>query len=185
MFATASQWSIVFDGRYNRARARQHQDAAEEFAAVADTALSKHRLRAFVESAFAAAELLAKAELLALPDKALLRAGHGTIASSFNLWARLGNTEQRFADLLNELTEARAGARYLRSSFELSPERARELMEAVRDFVSHVRERLIEEVGAETRPRGYNLIAHRELRAGEPVPVHEQGALHMLRPVGG
>lgn len=58
VFATARQWSIVFDGRYNRRLGRQHHVAAGEYAAIAEAALREEKLRAFVENAFAAAELL-------------------------------------------------------------------------------------------------------------------------------
>jgi hypothetical protein len=171
-------WSLAFDGRYNRARVDEHVDAADEFVESARGALDRGALRAFVDSAYSAAELLAKAELLPLPDSTLLTGGHGTIGSNYNLWARIGNTEQRFANLLNRLGELRGPGRYLRKDLSLAPAAARKMLATLDDMRAHA-----DAVTSDSSSRaGFSFYAHRDLRRGEVVEMPPGGFVQMLRP---
>lgn len=137
----ADGWCISWDARYNASIIAAHVQAADEFVELAEYAVEKGRLRGFVENAFHAAELLAKAEILALPDAQLLNAKtHRTVAGRFNKWARLGNTELRFAQLRSELERLRAPARYLRGEFGLDETRAREMLATLKEMRTHAEE---------------------------------------------
>ena len=137
----ADGWSISWDGRYNASHIAAHLEAAGEFVELAETALERGMLRGFAENAFEAAELLAKAETLSLPDVAVLKSKkHGTIAERFNRWAHVGGTDQRFAKLRNELERLRAPARYLRGEFGLDDARAKEMLATLKDMRDHVDE---------------------------------------------
>lgn len=107
------RWRI--DVRLNRPHPRRadHLAAAAEFAEAAGTALDRGALRAFRANAFHAAEHLAQAELLSYVPAADLIANartHRSIRSTYQLWARLENTESRFAKLLQDLDDGRAAA---------------------------------------------------------------------------
>jgi transposase-like protein len=65
---------------------------------------------------------------------------HGVVASQFNRWARLGNTDQRYAELRNELERLRAPARYLRGEFGLARERAEEMLATLKEMQKHADE---------------------------------------------
>jgi HEPN domain-containing protein len=174
-------WSLAFDGRYNRVRADEHVGAADEFVESARRALDSGALRAFVDNAYSAAELLAKAELLPLPDPTLLTGRHGTIGSNYNLWARIGNTEQRFADLLNRLGELRGPGRYLRKALSLDASAARQMLATLDEMRVHAGA-----VVSDSSPRaGFSVYAHRVIRRGEVVEMPPGGLVQMLRPPKG
>jgi hypothetical protein len=78
-------------------------------------------MRAFVDTPFSATELMAKGTLLTLPDENILRSKkHGYIASQYNWWGKMGNTDPRYVKLLNRLWSLRGSARYLDKDFALS-----------------------------------------------------------------
>lgn len=146
-------------------------DAAREFFGQAKIALEAGRLIAFPETAFAAAELLAKSELLTLPDRAFRDSRrHGTIRARYNEWAHSGNTEQRFADLLNQLDAQRTPSRYLRGADGLSATKAEEWMAILRDMLDHVVE-VSPDRSLDRRPRdrSLSLRAAEDIEAGTPV----------------
>ncbi len=177
-------WSLATSFTYNTNRIHDHIDAAAEFVTTADQALADGRLRAFSENAFAAAELLAKAELLLLPDKRLInKMRHGTVRSYFRAWTRLENADAAFSDLLNQLDDLRGTARYLRGPFTLQQQQAEEMSAVLAQFAEHVAAvappRSIKDPVV---PRALNLIAQQDLRAGQAVPVPKRGGLESLTP---
>ena len=174
-------WSLAFDGRYNRVRVDEHVDAADEFVESARGALDRGALRAFVDHAYSAAELLAKAELLPLPDPMLLTGRHGAIAGSYNLWARIGNTHQRFADLLNRLGELRGPSRYLRNHLSIDPVAARQMLATLDEMRVHV----VAVTSEDSARAAVSAYAHRALRRGEVVEMPPGGLVQMLRPPKG
>jgi uncharacterized protein (UPF0332 family) len=134
-------WVISWDGRYNASLIGSHLQAADEFVALAEHAIERGLLRGFVQNAFHAAELLAKAEILALSDEKLLKAKtHGAVAGRFNRWAQLGNTEPRYAKLRNKLEELRAAGPYLRGEFGLDGAQAQEMLATLKAMRSHAEE---------------------------------------------
>ena len=84
---------IAFDFRYHSAHAAGLSTRAEEFLFVAEAALDQGYLSAFAENAFSAAELLAKAELIATLDTDVGRSKtHKRVLSSYNRHFKLSNT---------------------------------------------------------------------------------------------
>jgi HEPN domain-containing protein len=137
----ADGWHISWDGRYNASVIAAHLQTADEFLELAEVAIEKGLLRAFAENAFEAAELLAKAEILALPDAQLLKSKkHGAVASRFNRWAQLGNTDLQYAQLRNQLERLRGSARYLRGDFGLDQAQAEEMLSTLQEMRRHADE---------------------------------------------
>ncbi len=131
-------------------------------------------LHAFAENAFAATELLARAELLWLPDPRVYGAKtHRTPRNLYNQWANLGNTEQRFATLLNFLTELRNSARYGHSKFALSPGKATECMETIWDMRRHVEEVRPKRSLSAGLTRSFTVVAKRNLLGGQIVDTDD------------
>lgn len=120
VFRVGQGWAVLFDFRYNAERIRAVLEAADEFFSAAEAARSKRHRRAFMENLFAATELTAKGRLLMEPDERLLTSKkHGFIGSKMNRHAHLGNVDQEFVDLLNELTRERGTARYVEGAVAL------------------------------------------------------------------
>jgi uncharacterized protein (UPF0332 family) len=137
--ALPAGWAVLFDTRYNAKHVAEHRASAAEFRTSAADALARGHLRAFAEVAYAAVELLAKAELLNHPDERLLVSKrHGYVSSLYNQHVKLGNADERFASALNNLADLRAAARYLRAPMTLTAERAHEILQVLRDMQEHV-----------------------------------------------
>jgi hypothetical protein len=85
----------------------------------------------------------------------------------YNQWAKLENTDPRFAGLLNRLGELRASARYLRADFELDAAEATEILALLGAMRNHVEEVRPKRTLGDHPPRGYHVVATRDLRAGE------------------
>lgn len=122
-------WVLKFDFRYNAARVRETIDTAREFLDCATFSLEKGNFRSFVENLFGSAELMAKGLLLMHPDKSILAGKkHKLIASKFNRWGKLGNTDPRYVQLLNQLFALRPRARYLQKSLALKMDQAKPML---------------------------------------------------------
>lgn len=149
---------------------------AREFFDQAKVALEAKRLIAFPEAAFAAAELLARGELLTLPDRAFRDAKkHGAIRARYNEWAHAGNTEQRFADLLNQLDAERAPSRYLRGENTLSAVKAKVWMLTMRDMLDCVIEVSPDRsLDRPPKPRSLSFRAAEDVEAGTPVALRRR-----------
>lgn len=134
----ADGWWMNFDFRYNAQRIANHLRVADEHIETAADALAAGRLHVFVDNAYSATELCAKAELISAPDPALMKSKkHETFRSRYNWHAKLGNTEQRFAALLNDLRRLREPARYLEGKLDLDAAQATEMLSALRDLREH------------------------------------------------
>lgn len=118
----ANGWHLSFSFRYNTARITESIEAARQFLNCARFALSEGYLRVFVENLFAAVELLAKSEFLALADRDIMSTKkHSAIRAKYNRWGgRVDGFDHRFAALLNRLGELREPARYLRRPLTLT-----------------------------------------------------------------
>ena len=96
----------------------------------------------FANAAYPAAEMLARAELLRLPDPATNSAKtHDAVRARYNHWARFGNTDARFAELLNVLGDQQGKAKYKRSQFSLTSSKAAEHLQTLYDMRRHVERR--------------------------------------------
>lgn len=115
---------------------------ADQFIESAKRSLEDAALNAFAENAFYATELMARANLLWLPDGTVHSAKtHDTPQGLYNRWALMGVTEQRFADLLNFLAAQRKPAKYALSEFSLTTEKAIECMESILTMRPRVEEK--------------------------------------------
>lgn len=103
-------WAVFFDFRRNKIKAGDIISRAEQFAAVAELSLRSGHTAPFVACLSNAAELLAKARLMMLPEKKLET--HGSIHRNINHWRKLGNVDSRFVELFNELSHSRNAALY-------------------------------------------------------------------------
>ena len=134
-----NRWWVTWDLRYNAQRISETVKAAQEFIAAAHFSGERSHARSFIDTLFSAVELLAKAELLSLPDKQLLDAKtHGSVRSRFNLWTRTGSIDRDFSGLLNTLDSMRDPARYGLQPWSLTPDemtslltRAEKMLDAV------------------------------------------------------
>lgn len=130
---------IAFDFRYNAARVQEHILAAREFLDVARVAMESSQHRAFIANLHIATELSAKAQLLMHPDKTLLESKkHTHTQSKYNLYAKQGNTEQRFASLLNRLAGLRNPARYPSGSFQVELAEAQDMLDTAEEMYSSI-----------------------------------------------
>jgi hypothetical protein len=103
------------------------------------------RLAAFADNAFSATELLARGELLAYAptvDLVLDTKDHGLVASTYKLWADLGNTEKRFAKLLKQMSKVRKKGRYLDCPLDLTAEASESLLRSIEEMHSHAAARI-------------------------------------------
>jgi uncharacterized protein (UPF0332 family) len=132
-------WSIAFDFRYNRAEVARHLGAAAEFLAAADDACKREHHHSFVDTLFSATELTAKAELLMLPDPALLGAkSHKFLGQRFNQRWRNHSAVQAEVALLNRLSQLRYPARYLRSDLNMTSADAVQMLQTATAFHARV-----------------------------------------------
>lgn len=131
---------IAFDLLYNAERIAEHILAARDFLEIAKSALSGGRTRPFVANIFHAVELMAKALLLRHPDPKLLSLkSHTYLQRRYNLESHRGNTDAKFAALLNELGNARNPARYPVGQFVIEPTKAEEWLQRAEEMYAMLR----------------------------------------------
>jgi hypothetical protein len=166
-------WSLAFDLRSGHERRHVFLERGTEFLATAKEAAAAERLGAFVDTAYSAAELFAKAELLASQPTVELVAGktsHGRIESSYHAWSALGNTEPRFAKLLSRLHKLRSSGRYAEGDLDINGWGLVAILSTLDDHRDHVARALAPDRygdGGESDTQYF--IAKRPLRAGELV----------------
>jgi uncharacterized protein (UPF0332 family) len=159
---------VVFDGSYNTLLIESQLEVADEFIELAAVALERELLRAFVENTFAAAELVARAELLSLPERRVVDTkSHDSLIGLYGQWVKHGNARPEFSRLLSRMHELRGAARYLRREFGLTPEPAKAALETLREMRAHVEEvRPKRELSAEVAPRSVSIPVPEGIRRG-------------------
>lgn len=174
-FAHGGGWSLAFKLGSGDPRRTDFLTRANEFAATAREAASSGRLGPFVDNAFSACELLAKAELLSSEPTVELMLGKGShpaVASAYHAWAKLGNTDQRFARLLKRLEELRGPGRYLDRELALERESIDEILHVLEAMEAHVTEAVRgKTLGPELQSQTF--IATRPLAAGQLVTTDD------------
>lgn len=139
---TASGLDLVILGVAAGELIESELEGAAEFIDSAKRALEGSALGSFADAAHTAAEMLARAELLRLPDPRLNSARtHDAVRSRYHLWAKLGNTNPRFAALLSSLAEWQKSAKYERSKFSLTVATAADCMETIAEMRRHAERR--------------------------------------------
>ena len=133
-----NKWNIFFDFRRNKEYAKRHLSSAKEFFETAEFSLVKNYKAPFVDTLFSSAELLAKCELLLLPDpKFREKASHTVIKSKFNRWTNLGNVDIKFKNALNELTNLRINIRYLKKDITITDKECNDLINTVKEWIEY------------------------------------------------
>lgn len=158
-------WKLDYKLSYAPAIRVDYYDAAVEFIRAATAAHEDGLMRVFVENAFHAAEHLARAELLSYPPSAaavMPGARHKKLAETFNLWAKLGNTDDDYKDLFNELHRFRPAATYLEAEFRLTIDDAATMLATLLKWQWWVQS-IVHEDGARNPIR---VVATREVEAG-------------------
>ncbi|MEB2308774.1 MAG: HEPN domain-containing protein [Candidatus Brocadiaceae bacterium] len=130
-------WMMAFDFIYNKALAKKTIETAKEFIEAAEFSFSRHHWSAFADNLFSAAELLAKATLLATwPDpKFREKTTHSAIHSRYNRFAHLGNINPTHADTFNKLSIMRYPARYSKEEFALSENEGQSLIQGIQSML--------------------------------------------------
>lgn len=128
------RWMLAFDFVYNKGLARKHLAAASQFVEAVEFSLERESWSAFVDNLFSAAELSAKATLLALMSDARFRgkATHKAVHRRYNRFVHLGNADPMYAEAFNKLSELRYPARYLERDFSVSEEEASNFLQTIR-----------------------------------------------------
>jgi len=138
-----NKWDIFFDFRYNKAYASKHLASAKEFYESAEFSLSKGNKTALIDNLFSVAELLARTELLLIPNPDFKKkASHDSIRSRYNKWASLGNVDIKFKDTLNKLSNLRIDIRYLKKEVIISDEKCKEFFNIIKEWIDYT-ERLL------------------------------------------
>ena len=105
-------WAAHFDFRAGRAKSVDMLAAASQFLEAAKAASSKRHERPSVDNLFSACELVSKAHLILHRNPATQSKKHRAVKSAINNWVRFGNVSQDFVMLFNQMSGARAPARY-------------------------------------------------------------------------
>lgn len=143
MMRVGGHWLLVFDFRYNKGLARTCVEVAKQFFDSARDALEKKRPAPFIDNLFSSIELLAKAELLLIPDpKFKQTATHKGIQLKYGRYVDIGNAKPEFKATLNKLSGLRDSARYLKSDFNLSDEEGQKYLVIASDMISYLEEQL-------------------------------------------
>jgi uncharacterized protein (UPF0332 family) len=131
------RWMLAFDLVYNKGLARKHLEAARQFIEAAEFSQERESWSAFVDNLFSAAELSAKATLLALMSDARFRekAAHKATHRRYNRFVHLGNADPKYAEIFNKLSRLRYPARYLERDFSVSRDEASNLLQTVRRMI--------------------------------------------------
>jgi uncharacterized protein (UPF0332 family) len=140
LLAKGGHWHIKFDFRYNAERCLEALAMGREFLDAATSSLKKKNLSAFVDNLFSATELIARAELLLIPDKKFLgRSSHGLVSTKYNSWGNLGNTKEQYVKLLNRLASLRKPARYgPRNRLNLKPDEPSSMLKTAKEMMKRV-----------------------------------------------
>lgn len=119
---------------------KNHLDSAKEFYKTAEFASKENLLNAFIDNAFSSMELLAKSELLLEPMSGLEnKANHNRIKSQYNKRAKglLDKSEKNKRTVLNQLSELRNKARYLKGNGDLTFEKE-EIMKTILKTIKRI-----------------------------------------------
>lgn len=130
-------WIMAFDFIYNKALAKKTINTAKEFIEAAEFSFSHQNWSAFADNLFSAAELLAKATLLAAWSDPNFRekTNHPAINSRYNRFASLENVNPEHALAFNKLAKLRYPARYAKDEFTLVENEGNILLDSVKSML--------------------------------------------------
>jgi hypothetical protein len=134
---------FAFDFRYNKALAVKHLRTAREFLDTAADCETKGRDAPFVDSLLSAAELIARATLITMPDRKFRKkASHKEIQQKHATFVESGNADPAHADVYGELRQVRDALRYVTAARTIAPEDAQRYLETVEDMYADAERRL-------------------------------------------
>jgi len=142
MMRHQGSWFVGFDFRYNAAVISDHLDAARQFLDSVSFSFPKGYLRVVAENLFSAVELMAKGLLLMHDETLLTSKKHGAVSSRYNQWGNLGNTDEKYTQLLNKLSNIRSSSRYLQREFNLTDKEAENMIEIAENMYSDLKAQL-------------------------------------------
>lgn len=145
MVRYGNRWLLAFDFRYNKDLARDHFETARQFYKSAQDAYKNKLLAPFIDNLFSCIELLAKSELLLIPDSKFRRtAKHRAIQSRYNQFMYIDKDKLGFRTALNELSKLRNSARYLKPKAlsSLEEDKAQDYLTVARAWIDYLEQRL-------------------------------------------
>ena len=105
-------WIASFDFRAGRAKSAGMLKVASQFLDAAKFSATRRHARPSVDNLFSACELVSKAHLILHRSPAIRAKSHGPVHSAINAWGHLGNVNEEFVKLYNQMSNARSPARY-------------------------------------------------------------------------
>lgn len=112
MLWTGETWILTFDFRAGRAKCADMLAAARQFLEVAQFSAESGHARPSIDNLFSACELVSKAHLILHHNSASKAKTHGPVHTAINAWGRLGNVNDDFVRLFNQISNFRNPARY-------------------------------------------------------------------------
>ena len=137
-------WIGSFDFRAGRAKSASLLGLANQFLDVAKISAAKGHAGPSVDNLFSACELMSKTHLILHRSPARRAKSHGTVHSAINAWRRLGNVNEDFVRLYNQMSNARSSARYDAGAQVESPSQSDFLIvkREIEDLTKHVAHRV-------------------------------------------
>ena len=109
---TGQGWIGSFDFRAGRAKSAGLLGLASQFLDVAKFSAAKGHVGPSVDNLFSACELVSKVHLILHRNPAVRTKSHGRVHRAINAWRHLGNVNEDFVKLFNQMSHARSPARY-------------------------------------------------------------------------
>jgi len=138
-----NEWHIVFDFRYNKKKAKDTTNAANEFLKSAKMNYEQDLWRSFVDNMYSATELLAVAQLLPHADKDYSkRQWHEGTQKRYTSFVDTGNFKIEYKTTLLELRRLRKSARYLSNKFTFTRDEAEKYLKILEDMLDYTDKRI-------------------------------------------
>lgn len=138
-------YQLKFDFVYNKKTCKALLDNAFQFLQTSKFAIEKNFRNSYIDNAFSAFELMAKANLLFEAHKNINgRTNHKAIMSSFNLRYRksLNEEEIKLRKIFNKLSVERNNARYLDNEVNFSDEDLQNSLQKIEKFHADLNKRI-------------------------------------------
>lgn len=135
-------WQGYFDFRYNKGKAKELFDTAQEFFETAKDAYRAGRIRACLDNLFSATELLVQSMLFVMTvnQKYVEDPNHRWTLSELGRVAKVWNRDnKRYTSLLGNLSRLREEARYHKRPLSVVETEAQECISTVEEILQEVR----------------------------------------------
>ena len=112
MIKVKRRWFLTFNFLRSRSLCASLLDSAKEFLEVVRFSIQHGKSRPAVDNLYSACELVSKAQLILSSMLDRNSKSHRAIRGRINKWRHLGNINENFVELFNELCELRPSYRY-------------------------------------------------------------------------